>query len=100
MCSLTVSDLRISDDVVHTAITTCLSSKNNVTPDVIPSVFLKETASSISHVFGIIFNHPLCLGSLPLDWKNTFVVPVLENTQKLELVIIAQLVSPPLSVKS
>ena len=80
-CDHNVSDLRITYDIVYNAIIR-LSSKNSLTPEGIPSIFLKRTSFSISHPLATIFNHSLYTGSLPSEWRTAFVVPLVKKHPK------------------
>ena len=52
--------------------------KNSVsqTPDMIPSIFIKQTAINILKPLYIIYNHSLNTGEIPDMWKKATVIPI------------------------
>jgi len=56
-----------------------LKDKISLTPDQIPSYFLKRTATSISFPLSLIFEKSILLGTLPNFWKTSFIFPLLQK---------------------
>jgi len=53
-----------------------LTSKNNISPDGIPEIFLKNCAEGLTYPIYYIISYIFMTGSLPNIWKNSIIVPI------------------------
>ena len=66
-------------------VTEAISSLNSTvsrTPDGIPCVFLKKTASMLSKPLTLIFNLSLETGSVPALWKQALIAPIFKKGRR------------------
>jgi len=61
---------------------TKLPNKVSTSPDFIPSIFLKQTASTIAGPLTIIFRQIMLQGSVPKIWKTAIVTPIHKKESK------------------
>ena len=77
--SACLSHVCLDIKVIHRAILK-LSDKLSLTPDFIPSHFLRRTVFSICLPLKIIFERSLSCSSLPSPWKTALVTPLLKKS--------------------
>ena len=71
-------DLDITVCTVSKAISSLKSTVSN-TPDQIPALFLRKSASSLALPLSLLFNMTLQRGKLPQIWKNAIITPIYKN---------------------
>ncbi|KIH53315.1 hypothetical protein ANCDUO_16560, partial [Ancylostoma duodenale] len=57
----------------------------SVTPDFIPTAFIKNIAHVIAAPIAYIFNQSLAYGEVPLRWKHSFITPLLKKEPATEV---------------
>ena len=73
-----MNNFEITSLHVNKAIAKLKNSVSN-TPDNIPSIYIKQTSSSLSEPLTRLFNQSLKLGKLPILWKQARVTPIPKN---------------------
>ena len=59
-------------------------------PDGLSARVLKECSSEISPMLALIYNESLAQGTVPDDWQQAYVAPVLGKVRNIMLLIIDQ----------
>ena len=54
-------------------------------PDAIPPVFLQRCYQKLAEPLAILFSRSMKLGTMPLDWKKSFVTPVYKSGNKHDI---------------
>ncbi|KHN81359.1 putative RNA-directed DNA polymerase from transposon X-element [Toxocara canis] len=67
--------ISIDSDIVREAISE-LNDKVSLTPEGIPSRFIKKTATGLCYPLCILFKHSIALGIVPNAWKTAIVIPL------------------------
>nr|CAD2176268.1 unnamed protein product [Meloidogyne enterolobii]CAD2202716.1 unnamed protein product [Meloidogyne enterolobii] len=61
-----------------------LDNVNNISPDGIPNIFLKNTATSLTIPLTIIFNMSIMTSKIPTIWKKSIIRPIPKNNNPNE----------------
>ena len=59
-----------------------LSSKSSLTPEGIPSIFVKKTGSAIKNFLSMLFNLSIQTNQLPWQWKFSLISPIHKKDSK------------------
>nr|CAD2176272.1 unnamed protein product [Meloidogyne enterolobii] len=79
----TLSFIDINPEEIY-SIMSKLDNVNNISPDGIPNIFLKNTATSLTIPLTIIFNMSIMTSKIPTIWKKSIIRPIPKNNNPNE----------------
>ena len=77
-CRKILENINIDCALIKNAILS-LNDKLSITPEIIPSYFLKRVVDTVVYPLSLIFKHSFVVGSLPSYWKTAIVSPLLKK---------------------